>query len=143
MAENKKYRLWANGRPVEVSKEIYSCYKRMARRERYLEARDAAHGKLLYSQLDTEELSGEGMMPDRDAIPVEEVVETLLMVEKLRKCIALLLETEQDLIDALYFSNDGYGMTEREYSTKSGIPQQTINDRRRRTLCKLRKLMDK
>jgi DNA-directed RNA polymerase sigma subunit (sigma70/sigma32) len=143
MAENKIYRICIDGQSVEISHEIYRTYHRMGRRERYLEERDIAHGKAFYSRLDDEDVTGEDMIPDCDAVSVEEAVETLLMVEKLRECIALLHKAEQDLINALFFANSGDGMTEREYSARSGIPQQTVNDRRRKILRKLRNLMDR
>jgi DNA-directed RNA polymerase sigma subunit (sigma70/sigma32) len=142
MTETRKYWIRIDGRPVEVTKKIYGDYYNMGRRERYLEERDLDHGKTLYSQLDDGNTTGEDMLPDRDAIPVEEVVETLLTVEKLRKCVALLREAERELIEALFFVNGGDGMTEREYSAKYGIPQQTVDDRRRAILHKLRKMMD-
>ena len=47
------------GKPVEVSYEVYYEYHRMDRRDRYLEERDMAHGKTLYSNLDTSEVLGE------------------------------------------------------------------------------------
>lgn len=58
-----------------------------------------------------------------------------LMGELLRLSIAQLAPSEQELITALFYD----GMTEREYAIKSGIPQKTINDRKRRILLKLKK----
>jgi DNA-directed RNA polymerase sigma subunit (sigma70/sigma32) len=142
MAETRKYWIRIDGRPVEVTRKVYVAYYKMDRRERYLEERDCDHGKTLYSQLDNEDLTGEDMLPDRDAVPVEKMVETLLTVEKLRKCITLLREAERELIEALFFVNGGDGMTEREYAVKYGVPQQTVDDRRRVILRKLRKMMD-
>jgi len=142
MAEKRKYYIRLQGRSVEVARDVYTAYYRMARRGRYLEERDLTHGKVLYSQLDSSETIGEDMIPDCDAIPVDEVVETILAVEKLQKCVAMLREAERELIDALFFSNGGDGMTEREYSMQSGIPQQTVNDRRQKILLKLRKMME-
>ena len=45
---------------------------------------------------------------------------------------------KEELITALFY----YGMTEREYAIKSGIPQNTINDRKRRILLKLKKIIE-
>lgn len=61
-----------------------------------------------------------------------------LMGELLRLSIAQLAPSEQELITALFYD----GMTEREYAIKSGIPQKTINDRKRRILLKLKKIIE-
>jgi len=50
MAENQKYILMIDGAPVEVNREIYIEYHRMDRRDRYLEERDLAHGKTLFTK---------------------------------------------------------------------------------------------
>lgn len=60
------------------------------------------------------------------------------MGELLRLSIAQLAPSEQELITALFYD----GMTEREYAIKSGIPQKTINDRKRRILLKLKKIIE-
>jgi DNA-directed RNA polymerase sigma subunit (sigma70/sigma32) len=142
MTETRKYWIRIDGQPVEVTRKVYADYYNMRRRERYLEERDLDHGKTLYSQLDDGYMTGEDMLPDRDAVPVEEVVEALLMTEKLRKCVALLREAERELIEALFFVNGGDGMTEREYAAQYGVPQKTVDDRRRIILRKLRKMID-
>lgn len=61
-----------------------------------------------------------------------------LMGELLRLSIAQLAPSEQELITALFYDR----MTEREYAIKSGIPQKTINDRKRRILLKLKKIIE-
>jgi RNA polymerase sigma factor (sigma-70 family) len=142
MTETRKYRIWLNGRPVEVAREVYVAYYNMDRRERYLEERDLAHGKTLYSQLDDECVTGEDLLPDRDAVSVEEVVERLMMAEKLRQSIALLRKTERELIEALFFLNGGDGMTEREYASQLGITQKGINKRKTKILAKLKKIIE-
>ena len=70
---------------------------------------------------------------------VEEKVIAGIMSEQLHRCIAMLSRPEQELINALYFA----GKSERQYSTETGIPQKTINDRKHRTLRKLKKLLEK
>ena len=58
---------------------------------------------------------------------------------ELRRCLALLDEPDRQLIHALYFE----GLSERKYAKRIGIPQRTINDRRRRVLRKLKELLEK
>ena len=73
------------------------------------------------------------------APPPEEVVLKQIEIMELHQCLDLLDAEERMLIDALFFE----GLTEREYSQRSGIPQKTINDRKNRILKKLYQLLKK
>ena len=139
MSENKQYFIPVYGRLVTVTEIVYREYYKMGRRERYLEESDIAHGRVLYSDMDTDEMLGEETIPDMNATSVEQIVVDGIMVEKLRQCLDLLTDAERKLVDALFFNC----MTEREYSLVSGIPQKTINDRKSRILGKLKQLMEK
>lgn len=68
---------------VEVTKEVYVTYYRMRRREQFLEEKDDRNGKVLYCDLDTEEVLGEEMIPDRVSPDVQDAVIARLMAEKL------------------------------------------------------------
>jgi RNA polymerase sigma factor (sigma-70 family) len=65
-----------------------------------------------------------------------------LMLEKIRECLELLAPDERELIDALFFSNSGTGMSERECAELSRIPRPTIQSRKNRILEKLKKLLE-
>jgi DNA-directed RNA polymerase sigma subunit (sigma70/sigma32) len=135
------YKIKIDGQLIEVSEKIYTEYHRMERRERYLEERDRTHGKFLYSDMNTAEITGEEMIPDLEAISVEDNAINRALVKQLCECLRLLTNDERELIDTLFFSNDGEGVSERDYSAKSGIPQKTINDRKRKIFDKLKKLL--
>lgn len=137
MAEKRKYRIRLNGRPVEVSREMYACYYRMERRERYLEERDLAHGKTLYSQLDDEKTTGEDMIPDRDAVPVEDIVVSRIMAARLRACLCQLTDGELALIVKRYYENRSQG----DIAAELGLNQSSVCRREERILAKLRKLL--
>jgi RNA polymerase sigma factor (sigma-70 family) len=139
MAENKKYRIWMGGKPVEVSKEIYTCYYRMERRERYLEERDLVHGKTLYSQLNDEDITGEDMIPDRDAAPVEDIVIGRIMADRLRACLRLLTGGELALIIRRYYED----RSQNDIAAELGLNQSSICRKEERILAKLRKLLEK
>ena len=79
------------------------------------------------------------MLYDQMTESVEEKVIAGIISEQFHRCIAMLPRPEQELINALYFA----GKSERQYSTETGIPQKTINDRKHRTLRKLKKLLEK
>ena len=142
MSENKQFNINVDGHSVPVTEEVYRAYHKMGRRERYLEERDIAHGTVSYSGMDTDEMTGEETIPDLNAVPVDESVCNNALLEQLRKHLDSLSDSERELIDALFFSNDGDGMTEREYAVMSGIPQKTINDRKNRIFAKLKKLLE-
>ena len=137
MAERKEYRIKVQGVLVEVTREVYLAYYSVERHARTLDEKDVRNGKVLYSALDTEETLGEEMIPDFGAARVEDVAIGNVLCEQLRQCLALLSEQDQDLIQALYFE----GLTERQLSKRTGIPQRTINDRRNRAIARLKKML--
>ena len=69
---------------------------------------------------------------------VEETIITKIMVDKLRHCLTEIDEQELELVKAIFFD----GFTERQLSKITGIPQKTINDRKKRILIKLKKLLE-
>ena len=60
------------------------------------------------------------------------------MIDKLNRSLPLLEKSEQELIRALYFEE----LSERQFSECSGIPQKTINNRKKKILLKLKKLLE-
>ncbi len=78
----------------------------------------------------------------QDGEGVEDVAGKNIMLEKLRQLLCQLAPDERVLIDALFFSNGGDGMTEREYAKLSGIPRKTIAYQRDKILLRLHKLLE-
>ena len=143
MSENKQFYINVDGQSVPVTEEVYRAYHKMGRRERYLEERDIAHGTVSYSGMDTDEMTGEETIPDLNAVPVDEGVCNNALIEQLRKHLDSLNESERELIDALFFSNDGDGMSEREYADMIGLSKTAVHARKIKVFEKLRSLMDK
>ena len=139
MTEAKKYRIRIPSACVEVTREVYLTYYRMERHTRHLEEKDAHHGTVLYSDMDTENLVGEETIPDLLSPSVEDEALDRLMEDKLRKCLPLLTESEMELIDALFYQ----GISERQFSCKTGLPVMTIHNRKVKILGKLKKLIEK
>ena len=135
----KKYVLRVQEQLVEVSEEIYRAYYGLRNHEKYLERKDFKNGKILYSNLDTDENLGEEIIHDEFASSVEEIIVTALMIEKLRVCIRLLSEAEQELIEQLYFK----GITQAQLERETGVKQQTYSYREKKILEKLKKLLEK
>ena len=138
MAEHKKYYINVPGALVEVSEGVYFAYYQEKRRGRTLREKDERNGAVSYDGLDTPELTGQEMIPDRNAVSVEDAAIANILRDRLYRCLATLDEPDQQLIHALYFE----GLSERKYAKRVGIPQRTINDRRRRALRKLKELLE-
>ena len=83
-------------------------------------------------------MNGEETITDSEA-DVQRAAERTVMAEHLYQCLNLLTKDEFDLIRALYFE----GKSERIWSAETGLPQKTINNRKRVILAKLKKLMGK
>ena len=136
---NKKYVIKVQGQLVGVDEEIYKTYYSMRNHEEYLEKKDRRCGKVLYSDMDTDKLLGEETIPDLTTPSIEDMVETVLMIEKLRECIKKLSDAERDLIMKIYFQ----GKTQAQIARETGIKQQTYSYREKRILEKLKKLLEK
>jgi len=138
MKERQQFSIPANGQLVVVTVEVYNEFYKMDRRERYLEERDRAKGKILFSDLDPDEMRCEEALADADAKSVEQTVLDAIMVDKLQKCLVLLPDDERELINALFF--DGY--SEREWEAITGVPRRTIAYRKNKILSKLKKVLE-
>lgn len=136
MDKKKKFCIRIGDTIQEVTEEVYSEYFKMERRERYLEERDLAKGKVLYSDLDNvhQDVLGEDILVDSIVEDICELVTIKIMVERLRECLALLSDEELDLIIQLFFNEK----SERELSAERGIPRKTISYRKDKILNKLK-----
>lgn len=137
MAEERKYRIRVDGVLVEVSREVYRAYYSIERHTRTLDEKDTRNGKVLYSDLDTDELLGEEMIPDMTSNRVEDSAIYSILRKELHEYLAMLPAQDMELIQALYFEC----LTEREYAQRIGISQKGVNKRRQKVLDKLRAMM--
>lgn len=138
MAEKKKYHIRSSQTSIEVTQEVHCAYHSVERHLRTLDDKDRRNGKISYDNLDTEDLLGEEMIPDRDAVSVEDAAIALVMHQQLHQALQLLSESEQELIHALYFQE----LSERKLSQRTGIHYMTIHSRKVKILKKLRKLLE-
>lgn len=130
-----KYIITIDDKEVEVTEEIYREYYRMERRERYLVERDMKQQVHYYNALDTDEMNGIDAFPS--AINIEEILIKEEGTRGLYQALNQLKEHELELIRQLYFT----GRTERELAIKSGVRQQTLNEKKVRILKKLKKFI--
>lgn len=134
MSEKKKYYICIDKKiQVEVTEEVYRAYYQIERHERYLLEKDHSHGVVLYSNLDTEDTLGEEILPDLQSVCVEDLAISHMLSKKLRQCIKLLSKEDQQLIQAIFYDE----MSEYQLARQMGIPQRTINNRKKKILAKL------
>ncbi|WP_312943099.1 sigma factor-like helix-turn-helix DNA-binding protein [Oscillibacter sp.] len=136
MSENKKYTIVIKRQRVEVSEAIYRAYHKEREAERY-------QNKLIrQSELSLERFQDDGVNVDYLIVRVQpDIVDELIhqeQMEALWLALQSLPEDERFLIDELFFN----GKSERELSAIISAPQKTINDRKKRILLKLRKLIE-
>ena len=141
MKNKSQYVIRIKGQLIPVSEEVYLAYYRAARHERHLQDKDTRHGVVHFSELDTDEMNGEDTIPDLNAELTEDIVVHDDLLEQLSECLNLLTEDERKLVDALFFSNDGKGMTEREYADLLGLSKTAIHARKVAVLAKLKKYL--
>ena len=132
MAEEKKktYYIRAMGEAVEVPKDLYLAYFKMRRQERGLVEKDEYNGTLHYNDLDTDEILGVESFSSNEDETVEDVAIRHILTQELHKAINSLSDADRELIYALYFE----GLSQRELSRRTGIPQKTIDNRKARIL---------
>lgn len=143
---SKQYFYYVNGEPVEVSQEVYGELIQSDNKMRYFEydlktekaLRKNGYEKVRPSREDSlDRLINEGFQFSDSSQDTEEAALHRITLALLIRSLSMLSAEEHELIKALFF--DEY--SEREWSARSGIPQKTINDRKRRILAKLKKLL--
>jgi RNA polymerase sigma factor, sigma-70 family len=137
MAEEKTYRISVQGVVVEVTKTVYHTYHQMERHARHLEEKDRQHGLVSYHALDTIDTLGEEALPSPDAASVEDAAIAHILQERLHQCLELLPAQDRELIHALYFEE----LSERDLARKTGVPQRTIHDRKKKVIARLKKML--
>jgi RNA polymerase sigma factor (sigma-70 family) len=152
MLENKEFHISVNGRLVSVTEEIYLVYYRGERRMRYYE-RDIKTGKAIYDEDKTfigykpakedslERMAELGEDYEDDCESVEDAILRALDSDELHEVLGQLPDSDRELIDALFFSNSGDGMTERECAAMFGISKTALHARKEKVFGKLRKLL--
>ena len=136
-AFQQKHFLLLNGVLLEVPLDVYKDFYKQRRRQKYLQEEAICHQEVSYHSLDTDEWEGESVLADQDENIEDEAV-FHVMRENLRAALHSLPPDEMALIDALYFREK----SEREWSEETGIPQKTINNRKRSILAKLLNLLE-
>ena len=126
-----------HGMLMEVTLEQYRDFYMERRRQKYLYERYRENRDISIDMFTTEQFNGADILVS-EGMDIEEQVTYKLLLDKLHSCLPLLTDEEQELIYALFFGEK----TEREWSAETGIPQKTINNRKRKILLKLKALLE-
>ena len=121
---------------MEATQADYIEWKREKNHSDYLRNYNKKIEVISYHHLESKdgECAGEELLRDGGCDVEGENLE-LLIREEIRAAVSRLSSAEQELLEYLYLS-DKQG-TERGYSALTGIPQKTINDRKKRAFKKI------
>ena len=118
---------------LEVVREQYADFYRDRERWRYLQKLDARNSLLSLDGFTDSEGNPLDFIAD-EAADIAETVVNAVMVDRLKAALPLLSDSEQELIQAIFFD----GLSEREVGARLGITQSVVNKRKARILRKLR-----
>ena len=136
--EREKYVIRLDdGTLVDVAREIYLEWYRSKRKERYQRERDRKYGLC-----SIERLCEKGYFPGQSVCNVDKTLETILhneCLDKLENALKNLSEQDIRLVRFLYFEE----MTVKKAAEIFGCSRKIIQNRRRKILDKIRKMMSK
>lgn len=118
MAEKKEYCVRVRGALVPVTQEVYQVYYQAKRRAKTLYEKDERNGLVSYDGMDTEDTLGEEMIPDRDAISVEDAAIADALRKELRRCLAMLPQQEKEILCILREKVSVYALKPLEFLRK-------------------------
>ena len=130
--ENKKY-IYVGGEKVYVSDEIYKVYKKQKNREEYLRRLDVEFLDFSFS----ENCSIEDIVDQ--SINVEKIVETKMLIDRLKKAMESLSDDEREIIKRLYFDDEPL----RKVAKSRNVSHPALIKKRDRILKKLREMIGK
>ena len=122
---------------LEVVREQYTDFYRDKERWRYLKKLDTKNSLLSLDGFTDSEGKPLDFIAD-EAADIAETVVNAVMVDRLKAALPLLSDSEQELIQAIFFD----GLSEREVGARLGITQSVVNKRKARILRKLRKIIE-
>ncbi|WP_281703250.1 sigma factor-like helix-turn-helix DNA-binding protein [Parvimonas micra] len=133
---DKKYYIFVGDEKIEVDQEVYKSYWQITNRERYLERLDRQNKLLFFSDLSTE-YSFEDTIADEN-YDLEKIVETKMLIDKVREAIDSLNDEEREVIERLYYQDESL----RSIATSKKISAPALLKRRNKILKKLKELLN-
>ena len=133
---DKKYYIFVGDEKIEVDQEVYKSYWQITNRERYLERLDRQNKLLFFSDLSTE-YSFEDTIADEN-YDLEKIVETKMLIDRVRESIDSLNDEEREVIERLYYQDESL----RSIATSKKISAPALLKRRNKILKKLKELLN-
>lgn len=133
---DKKYYIFVGDEKIEVDQEVYKSYWQITNRERYLERLDRQNKLLFFSDLSTE-YSFEDTIADEN-YDLEKIVETKMLIDRVREAIDSLNDEEREVIERLYYQDESL----RSIVTSKKISAPALLKRRNKILKKLKELLN-
>ncbi len=122
---------------IETEQSHYVEFYRDKERWRYLKKLDTDNSLLSLEAFEDNDDSRIDFIAD-EAVNVEETIIHKMMLDKLKSALNLLSESEQALIQAMFFE----GLSERELAKKEGVNHNAVHKRKIRILTKLKKIIE-
>lgn len=122
---------------LEVVREQYTDFYRDKERWRYLQKLDIKNSLLSLDGFVDDEGNALDFIAD-ETVDIAETVVNAVMVDRLKVALPLLSDSEQALIQAIFFD----GLSEREVGLRLGLTQSVVNKRKVKILAKLRKMIE-
>ncbi len=122
---------------IETEQSHYVEFYRDKERWRYLKKLDTDNSLLSLEAFEDNDDSRIDFIAD-EAVNVEETIIHKMMLDKLKSALKLLSESEQALIQAMFFE----GLSERELAKKEGVNHNAVHKRKIRILTKLKKIIE-
>lgn len=132
---DKKYYLFVGDKKIEVNQEVYKIYWQITNRERYLERLDRQNKLLFFSDL-SREYSFEDNFSD-ESFDLEKIVETKVLIDRVREAISSLNDEEREIIKRLYYDEESL----RLVALSKEISAPALMKRRNKILDKLKELL--
>ena len=133
---DKKYYIFVGDEKIEIDQEVYKSYWQITNRERYLERLDRQNKLLFFSDLSTE-YSFEDTIANEN-YDLEKIVETKMLIDRVREAIDSLNDEEREVIERLYYQDESL----RSIATSKKISAPALLKRRNKILKKLKELLN-
>ena len=132
----KEYYLYAKGKAVPVSEEVYKAYWKITEHEKYLQRKDWKHNVIPFSALDHDGHFVDNIIDEK--IDLEKIVEVKMQIEELHRALNTLSKEERELMEAIFYKEESL----RSIGKKEKVTHQAISGRRDRILEKLKKILE-
>lgn len=133
---DKKYYIFVGDEKIKVDQEVYKSYWQITNRERYLERLDRQNKLLFFSDLSTE-YSFEDTIADEN-YDLEKIVETKMLIDKVREAIDSLNDEEREVIERLYYQDESTRIAAKSLN----LNKTSLIRKRDRILAKLKKMLE-